>query len=663
MRGTFSYNISYRRNGRKPWISGSLKIEDGSIDFFKFTELSLNLEQPVINEDSLKFSDKNRSFFSSLIPWRLEVSDFSLKQNNTIKVAGKGSIPLNEEDELDVNVSVYGDILSILPQLDPFFVETSSIGIAKFTLAGSVKDPVVASGHLKLDSGEIRVAFGFKKLENISIELDLLPKERFIRVVNASALLDNRSVEIINFKSLKIENETRGEIELLPIIIMNDGLNFGILALKTDPKGILFNIESIMEKGSPGTFVFEGKKPDEEFLIAGPVEHPYVRGKIKVMDTKLTYPPLVNNKKQAGLIDKILMATNWDLQVVPFKDNRYFREEPISSLPVTGKIFLDARIDNSRKGLEFQGIISEDEFQASGQLVSTRGMIEFLGTRFFIDRITLTFEDISKFESISSNEKKEQFPIISGRAKTTIRDSTGTGIELLRDIYLIIYSENKETGEILDYCRLDNLKFALSFEPTLNRFIAERKINKINSRELNPFEITRTQKEILALLGYSGSHITGKIQDIVGLKAANTLIKPILRPVEKTISRKLGFDEFRIQPRIGMNIFGEFLHKNDPNNYNNKASIFDPKYLFMSSQFILGKYITQNLYFNYIGQIASSSHINDNSEPNLGLSYVLGLEYRISPSLLIEFQYDYLYNRYRNKGDKKMWFKHIINLK
>jgi len=662
--GDLTYNLNYLRKNEKTSLSGFLKAERGTINFFNYDNFSLNLHKTVTTNDTLPREKTFTSQYSFLLPDELLISELRLNQNNTINITANGILPINLNREIDADISVFGDMLSILPQIDPFFQQTNSMGSLLLSFTGTLNNPSVEKGFLKITNGEIKTATAFNKLTQINLELNLDSPEGFVRLTDCSAFMDGRKITITNTNSVKINDINKGEFSLPPLAIQDAGLNFGILIVNTDPKGIQFSIEDIFEKGDKGTFSFGGRQKNEQFYIAGPVQNPYIRGTIKIRETKLTYPPPERKKKQTeSLVNKILLSAYWDLKVIPEKDNRYFREEPVSSLPVTGKVYINTRIDNSREGLDFQGIITEGNFWVTGELESTRGMIEFLGTRFFAERIVLEFRDITEFKTVSSVESSTpQIPILSGMAKTTIRDSTGIGMQVIRDVYLIIYSENQEENEILEYGSLDDLKFALSLEPSLNRFRVERKTNVINDSRHNLSEIPQTQQEILAILGYSPSQIPGKIEEIVGNNAASTILKPIIRPIEQTISRKLGFDEFRIQPRIGQNILGGFLHSRFENN-GNKINVFDPKYLFLSSQFILGKYLTRNLYFSYIGQLSSSSHIYDNTEPNLGLNYILGFEYRISPRLFLEFQYDYLYYRYEDKGDRKMWLRHFIPLK
>jgi hypothetical protein len=60
-------------------------------------------------------------------------------------------------------------------------------------------------------------------------------------------------------------------------------------------------------------------------------------------------------------------------------------------------------------------------------------------------------------------------------------------------------------------------------------------------------------------------------------------------------------------------------------------------WLIQSSEFTVGKYLTQNLYLTYTGQIVALAR-DDQSE--FSLNHSLGLEYRFLKNLLFEFEYD-----------------------
>ena len=56
-----------------------------------------------------------------------------------------------------------------------------------------------------------------------------------------------------------------------------------------------------------------------------------------------------------------------------------------------------------------------------------------------------------------------------------------------------------------------------------------------------------------------------------------------------------------------------------------------------SSEFTIGKYLSQDLYFTYTGQLVS---VYNNEQSEFNLNHSLGLEYRFLRNVLIEFEYD-----------------------
>ncbi len=100
------------------------------------------------------------------------------------------------------------------------------------------------------------------------------------------------------------------------------------------------------------------------------------------------------------------------------------------------------------------------------------------------------------------------------------------------------------------------------------------------------------------------------------------------------------------------------------NQYNNTTNI-PYAWLIQSSEFTLGKYLTQNLYLTYTGQIVALAH---EQQSEFSLNHSLGLEYRFLKNLLFEFEYDremlQIYQIYNDKSyqeDFKVRFKYSFS--
>ena len=56
-----------------------------------------------------------------------------------------------------------------------------------------------------------------------------------------------------------------------------------------------------------------------------------------------------------------------------------------------------------------------------------------------------------------------------------------------------------------------------------------------------------------------------------------------------------------------------------------------------SSELTVGKYLSQNLYLTYTGQLVS---VYDQAQTSFDLNHSFGVEYRFLRNVLVEFEYD-----------------------
>jgi hypothetical protein len=86
--------------------------------------------------------------------------------------------------------------------------------------------------------------------------------------------------------------------------------------------------------------------------------------------------------------------------------------------------------------------------------------------------------------------------------------------------------------------------------------------------------------------------------------------------------------------------------------------------MLQDTRLLLGKYLWSAFYFHYIGQIAvgpdqyPASNLETPLLVGLSLRHTLGLEYRINPAMLLQFEYDYNPLQTYDKDDRKIWLRH-----
>ncbi len=389
-------------------------------------------------------------------------------------------------------------------------------------------------------------------------------------------------------------------------------MNFGFLNMKTDKDGVPLHIPGMMEKGEIGWFVLKGKDDEEYFLVTGPAENPYVRGEILVRNAAFTYPFVETESEtpqQPGLVEKILESLLWDVHIVPMKDVRFVKKIP----GLIDNIWINAMIDPEVSELNLTGIIADESFRIVGKIKSTRGTIEYLDLNFTVEEFGAEFD------------RSSIYPIVYGRARTTITDSLG----FPSNIYLTLYAYDRETKQELERGRWsDDIRFKLSSD--------------------NPL-IGTNEGQVLAALGYSVGTIRSKATDVIGISTEHLLFRPLFRPFERKLERMLGLDLVRIRSRFARNVM-------DLNAYLDTQ--IDPRYLiFSSTQVIIGKYLTDNLYVVYSGTLEAGLDPKY-QEKGVGFKHAIDLEYRVSPNLLLELQYSYDSLLLLQKEDKRIQVRH-----
>jgi hypothetical protein len=131
--------------------------------------------------------------------------------------------------------------------------------------------------------------------------------------------------------------------------------------------------------------------------------------------------------------------------------------------------------------------------------------------------------------------------------------------------------------------------------------------------------------------------------------------------VERQLERRLGLDLVRLSSRFTRN----FL----VSNFNNNAAAPAPNEntkenaalnILQSTRLLIGKYLWSDLYLNYIGQIevGPDETLNTTLKPRPLLRHTLGLEYRINPAMMLQFEYDYNPLLVNNRDDSRIWLRH-----
>ncbi|KPK96388.1 hypothetical protein AMJ80_00390, partial [bacterium SM23_31] len=672
LKGNISFKLHYINSENLSNISGNIEIPVGQIGLYTFYDMKVTLAS-LENMPNEVYENIINS--AGIIPKGVWVQDFTAKSLKNVLVNGEGYVSFTKDIESDFNISLDGDILSIFTETDSLFKYSDGNGDANIIIGGNLLNPLISSGRVTIQDGTLHLDKVVNKIEHINLAAELIPGSRFIDIKQLEADLDG--------KPAWIENEPEiPAISLIPIELMDDGLNLGILTLHTTEKGVNLHIPDLIVKNETGNAQFAGLDDTEMFYFAGGSEesdHYHVRGKIILRDGRITYP-LENAGEESGLVMSFLENINWDLHVVPESNNFYVRSEHISDISALnelwGDVKIELKIEDKDDGLHFTGIVDDYgdiPFDVSGDLRSRRGSIEFLLHDFKVENFELYFN--------------EGQPYIKGIAKTTRKEEESlTGAYV--DIYLHLVADEKDeignsTGKLLDYGTWDEngeptFHYLLSYEESPGNFAPSPAGTNINKETpgTNSLSLLTTEGSILRLLGISPEEIEETAKQLAVDRAGEVLFDPILDPINKTVREKLNLDEFSVKTNLKRR-YGELgladLRKRYeglgfvPNipyssvEANEQDRFFNPKYIYLSPELRVGKYLSPSVYLLYEGQYVRTMDINQNDV--IGLSHVVGLQYQMPNSILFELQYDYDFYRYLNKGDTRLWFKHQIKLK
>ncbi len=670
LQGDVTFNLNYSNDGNHNLILGSIDVPVGKLDRFDFYGLHIDLASPLeMLEDTREVSEEN-----SKLPVGVWIQNINVSMLDSVAIKGSGFLSFTDDSESDFMLSMNGNFLSVFPAMDKFFLSSWGVGAADINITGSILNPTIAYGNLTIMNGSLAMESVIEEVEEINLVAELQPGSRYIEFKTFEGMLNGNPATIAN--SPVVINETDSTIvDLNPYELMEDGLNWGILTLETGENGVDVNIPDLMYDNETALMRLVGLNEDEKFYFSGgtsTIDNPYVQGKLILRDGRVTYPPL-SISENTGVVKRFLSSIFWNVQLVPESNNFYVLKEPVSVFQTLsdlwGDVNVSLKMEDENEGLFFFGVVSEDidvPFVVSGNLVSFRGEIETLLMDFNVEAFELYFN--------------QEIPYIKGRAKTTIRDRNINSITYDKyvDVYLILVSEEQnsdgdKTGRLLDYGTWDDdgeplywyqLSLDQSIDQALGRFSVPASSANINKAipDINPN--VSTENRILKLMGITSDTIEETATRLAVDRMGEVMLSPILNPFNRTLKRWMNLDEFRVKTyfRRSYDDIG-FLTSTPVQSSENLTlaeSSFSPRYLYLSPELRVGKYISPFLYFLYEGQYART--INNNDQDIMGLNHVFGIQYRMPSSIIFEFQYDYDFFRFQDQGDAKLWFRHQIQL-
>jgi len=592
VKGKLSYNLSFIGRGSSRDLTADFIVEKGSVLDFPFDEMRGTLRGDFAAEDSR---------------YVLEIADLKFWKEGLYRGSAKGTVPLSPQRELDVNVEIGGDILSLLSSFTSGIEGTSGEGSASLHLAGWWGAPVVEEARISFTGGQATFNLLNREIEDLKGRITLREGSRFLRIEGISGKIGGGRFVVENREETRVGGE-----ELEPIILSDLGLSLGILVIRTDKKGIELNLPGLLRPGTSGRFELLGPPEQAGLYISGPNRSPLVKGICRVSGIEFTYP-LRSSKSKGSSQEKdrfadLLRSIRWDLDVIAKGDVWYFQEREFG---VADLASVDVRIKEGSE-LSFQGSVAEGTFHVKGILESREGTLSYLDTEFQIEEMGCELDT-----------KADKRPLLWGRAKTTVYSDT-TNADT--DVFLKIYAVDEEADVRVDKGRLGEVRFDLtSSDPNDDTF-----------------------EKVLARLGYSLDVYNRRAAGILTTGIQNLLNRTLVRPLERRIRRNLGLDVFRLDPTIVRNIVANKL----PGGNDNLSYLM----LLEGTRLTVGEYLLDKWFLFYRGELSMKENLYQQEE--LGLTHHLGLELRLRNRTSIEFEYEY--DEIIRQGDKRFKIRHTV---
>ncbi|RMH64168.1 MAG: hypothetical protein D6677_05670 [Calditrichaeota bacterium] len=604
--GEGRYAFSIQGTRLKPFIRADIHLENGKLGGIAFDQLSLNASDRLVRDGVIVRPEDHI----------LEIEDLRINKSGRYHVYGIGTLPVSPEREMDLAIKFDGDIFHYLNRLTPFFRDGASLSDISLKFKGRRNDLRLVAADIYIDRGELWLADVANHVEDISAHVVLRDGSGKVDIKKFAARVDDAYLKIHTERDLPLVDGRK----LQNWYFRGLGLDFGVLAMETTSPGVRVHLPGLMYDDEYGVLFLEGRDGAPHFYFAGPVKHPVVFGEVTVSNAQITYPFVTHGTATGppGPVEEFLAGLDWDVLVRPGKDVVYRRDIPA----YVDNVNAELTVDEGSPGLDFSGIIKKGTFHPQGSLVSSRGRLEYLDLNFKVDRFAINFNP------------NDANPEVAGRAWTTIRDSVGA---VPKTIYLQLYAVDPQTGNERQQGSWENFKFKLlSADPTIGE----------------------TQEQVLAYLGYSAKNISKKATHLGGALTERYLIRPLLRPLEKVLEDNLGIDFVRFNSNIARNLFYSSIGRQGNgsgdaiiNPYFTSSSYL---YLMSSSEVTLGKYLSENLYLSYTGQLVS---VYDNASTGFDFNHSIGLEYRFLKDILIEFEWDRELMRYYNVQNQRQYLE------
>ncbi|MDZ7724298.1 MAG: translocation/assembly module TamB domain-containing protein [candidate division KSB1 bacterium] len=589
-------DLAVKGSRTSPEIRGRVGLKEGDIYGIPFDELELNV-----------MDSRNAAHGVAL-------DSFRLTRFDRYELSGNGFFPFAASDSMRFELKGDGNLLFFLSDITEFVKDPSADCSLNVHVSGTPQNPLIDQAELSIRDGRVNFANVIAPVRDLSAQISFDPENRYVDLEHLKGKMGESPFEIHNEPVEQIDSKR----PLENITIPGPDLNLGALVVHSK-EPLPLNIQGLMEPGEFGRLQFAGRAEGENMIVAACEGGYILSGMIYLSHSQIMFPfyERENNKKTG--VHQFFENLFWDVKVVPMENNWFSRNYS----GAIDEVYVNIMLDENFGGLEFTGRLADDTFRINGELRSTSGFVEYLDMSFMVEQFGVQFD------------RSSMIPITYGRAKTTVTDSLG----ITSNIYLTLQTVDTTVTQ-------DNFGDRARQESSRGRF------NKIRFKLTsdNP-NVGVSEAQIMSSLGYSASNLQNSALSAFGYSTDNILFRPLFRPLERELEKTLGLDYVRFSSQLTKNILNY--------NLNNTVVLNDRLLLLESTRVIVGKYLANRFFLQYTGQIESGIGYRYR-EKALGLHHTLGLEFRISPQVLLELEYDYdslmLYNRQDARIVLRHWF-------
>lgn len=598
-------------------IAGSLKVSG----LLKSPSMQLEFSAKrgeLLNEIWFDTLSARAELFSDTVNGQaIQIPDFYFGKANTYEFTGDLFSDLKRGGKFAAHLDGRGDFIDILDQIDRTAIGYGSTSALSVDFGGTTDAPKFLGAELAVEHGRFSYTDATPEPMDVSMRITVAPPGQvdsgYIRVKTGASTLALRFVP---------EAEARERYGLEPLIIPKPRLNLGVLEFRTGPEGIPVTLPGFMKKDWT-TVLTTGAGAKRPLCISahGP-SRLLISADVDMRDGRLTFPflslgPGVMRPVARWLFQRLYEArwdlamsvgagNHYDVELTNLKDSDIFA--PLRGSPVLSTLAdyfdhlsIDALVEPTDDSLLIAGVIDSSTFYLYGSLATRRGRVEYLDQTFQIDYAFSDFDGTNIM------------PILEGRSYTFGVDSVGRRVP----VYLTMYQVDPETQTRNSRGRLDQIVFMLEGAGG------------------------ETSEKALEYLGYKPADVTGKAEQLVATTVARVIGRQWIDPIERKLERWTWLDEIAISPGGGKrtSLSRQYLQNTIRQDSLSELGVVR---FFTGSQLSVGKYLTNEVFLSYTGELAESQAGIEGGR--IGLVHFWNLEYRmepISPDLVLDLGVEY----------------------